>query len=46
MVDGGCKGDIGIEQRLLFGGDCVGGVVDTKGCEGARFDGIALTICA
>ena len=46
VVNGGCKGGVRVEQCLLFGGDCVGGVVDTKGCEGARFDGITLTVCA
>ena len=46
VVDGSSKGGIGIEQHLLFGGDHVGGIVNTKGCEGARFDGIALTVRA
>jgi len=46
VVNGRCEGGIGVEQHLLFGGNGFGGVVDTEGCEGVRFDGIALTIRA
>jgi len=46
VVDGRCKGGIRVEQHLLFGSNGFSSIVNTGGCEGARFDGIALTVYA
>ena len=46
VVDGRCIWGVGVEQGLLFWDDNFGGVVDTSGCEGLRFDGVSQAIGA
>ena len=46
VIDGGCIWGIGVEQGMLFWGDDFGGVIDTGGGKGSRFDRVSQAIGA